>query len=90
MDSVKKETVKENLTFSNKLLGEVSINRKKLIASLENEHRSYANHSFAIGDTKSFTLPELQEQYPSGFSLGVVIHLKDNANGEKKGSKLVL
>jgi hypothetical protein len=83
---VEKKEVTKTLTFSNNLLGSVSISREKLVASIENEHRSYANHSFVIEGQKSFTLPELTE-FPAGFSLGLVIHLKDNANsdGAKKG-----
>ncbi len=86
-----KKAVSQELTFSNNLLGNVSIDRTKLVSSIENEHRSYANHSFVIEGQKAFTLPELDDNFPQGFSLGLVIHLKDNANaeGSKKG-KLAL
>jgi hypothetical protein len=87
----KKKEVAKTITFNNNLLGNVSIDRMKLVSSIENEHRSYANHSFVIEGQKAFTLPELSESFPQGFSLGLVIHLKDNANaeGNKKG-KLTL
>lgn len=85
--AVATKEVAKTLTFGNNLLGSVSISRDKLVASIENEHRSYANHSFSIEGQKSFTLPELEKDFPAGFSLGLVIHLKDNANAEgtKKG-----
>jgi hypothetical protein len=85
MDNVKKavETPKKkSLTFENALIGSMEIDRETLVKNIETEHRSYANYACTIDKTKSFNLPELAEQYPSGFSLGIVIHLKDNANPE--------
>jgi hypothetical protein len=83
----KKESPKKMLTFDNSLTGKISIDRETLVKNLETEHRSYANYSCTIEGQKSFSLPELEEQYESGFSLGLVVHLKDNANpeGNKKG-----
>jgi hypothetical protein len=90
MDNVKKtetktaeaKAVKKTLTFENALIGSMEIDRETLVKNIETEHRSYANYSCTIDKTKSFSLPELEKQYPSGFSLGIVIHLKDNANPE--------
>ncbi len=90
MESTKKE-VKKVLTFDNSLTGSVSIDRETLVKNIETEHRSYANYSLSIDKNKSFTLPELDKQYPSGFSLGIVIHLKDNANPDNaKKTKMSL
>jgi hypothetical protein len=84
MENVKKavETPKKSLTFENALIGSMTIDRETLVKNIETEHRSYANYSCTIDKTKSFNLPELEKQYPNGFSLGIVIHLKDNANPE--------
>jgi hypothetical protein len=83
-----KKAVKKTLTFDNSLVGSVEIDRETLVKNIETEHRSYANYSCTIDKTSKFNLPELKEQYPNGFSLGIVIHLKDNANpeGNKKTS----
>lgn len=77
--------VKKSLTFENALVGSITIDRETLVKNISTEHRSYANYGCTIDKTKSFNLPELEEQYPAGFSLGVVVHLKDNAN--PKGNK---
>ncbi len=82
MNEQKKE-VKKTLTFDNSLTGKINIDRETLVKNIETEHRSYANYSLSIDNSKSFSLPELEKQYPSGFSLGIVIHLKDNANPDK-------
>lgn len=82
INEVKEVKKAKTLTFDNSLVGSVEINRETLVKNIETEHRSYANHSCTINNTKSFNLPELEKQYPSGFSLGLVIHLKDNANPE--------
>lgn len=87
MDDAKKtETpkteTKKKLTFDNALVGKIEIDREVLVKNIETEHRSYANYGCTIDKTKSFNLPELEKQYPAGFSLGIVIHLKDNANPE--------
>ena len=86
-----KKEVKKNISFDNSLTGKIEINRETLVKNIETEHRSYANYGMSIDGQKSFSLPELDKQYPSGFSLGIVIHLKDNANADnvKKG-KLAL
>ncbi len=78
----KEKEVKKTLTFDNSLTGKINIDRETLVKNIETEHRSYANYSLSIDKSKSFSLPELEKQYPSGFSLGIVIHLKDNANPE--------
>lgn len=77
-----KTAVKKTLTFDNSLVGKIEIDRETLVKNIETEHRSYANYSCTIDKTKSFQLPELEKKYPSGFSLGIVVHLKDNANPE--------
>ena len=90
MDNVKKTSadkavenaIKKTLKFDCALVGSIEIDRETLVKQIETEHRSYANHSCTIDKTKSFNLPELEKKYPSGFSLGIVIHLKDNANPE--------
>lgn len=82
MENNKPVAKKKTLTFENSLVGSVEIDRETLVKNIETEHRSYANYSCTIDKTKSFNLPELEKQYPSGFSLGIVIHLKDNANPE--------
>ncbi|MEE9437584.1 MAG: hypothetical protein V3V14_01210 [Saprospiraceae bacterium] len=90
MNEAKKE-VKKTLTFDNSLTGSISIDRDTLVKNIETEHRSYANYSLSIDKSKSFSLPELEKQYPSGFSLGIVIHLKDNANPDNaKKTKMSL
>lgn len=86
-----KKEVKKTLVFNNSLTGNISIDRDILVKNIETEHRSYANYSMSIDKNKSFTLPELDKQYPSGFSLGIVIHLKDNANPDNaKKTKMSL
>jgi hypothetical protein len=87
MTEQKKTEVKKTISFDNSLTGSVTIDRETLVKNIETEHRSYANYSMSIEGQKSFTLPELEKQYPSGFSLGIVIHLKDNTNADntKKG-----
>ncbi len=87
MTEQQKKEVKKVISFDNSLTGKVSIDRETLVKNIETEHRSYANYSMSIDGQKSFSLPELEAQYPAGFSLGIVIHLKDNANadGAKKG-----
>lgn len=93
MDNAKTENkkvaeVKKTLTFENALVGAMEIDRETLVKNIDTEHRSYANYSCTIDKTKSFNLPELEKKYPSGFSLGLVVHLKDNANpeGNKKST----
>jgi hypothetical protein len=81
------KAVNKTLSFDNSLVGKMEIDRDTLVKNLSTEHRSYANYSCSIEGQKSFELPELETQYPQGFSLGIVVHLKDNANPEnaKKG-----
>jgi hypothetical protein len=90
-NTTKKNEVSKKISFDNSLTGKIDIDRDTLVKNIETEHRSYANYSCSIEGQKSFSLPELDKQYPSGFSLGIVIHLKDNANADstKKG-KLAL
>ena len=87
-NDVKKAEAKKTLKFENSLIGSMEIDRETLVKNIETEHRSYANYACTIDKTKSFNLPELEKQYPAGFSLGIVIHLKDNANpeGNKKST----
>jgi hypothetical protein len=86
------KAVSETLIFQSKLVkgGTVTFDRKQLVASIQNEHRSYANDPLIINDRSSFSLPELKEQYPLGFKVGVVIYLPDNAKGDKKKGQLDL
>ena len=83
--------VKKTLTFENSLIGSMEIDREILVKNISTEHRSYANYSCTIDKGKTFQLPELEKQFPAGFSLGIVIHLKDNANpeGNKKTTTML-
>jgi hypothetical protein len=84
--------VAQTLVFQSKLVkgGEITFDRLKLCSSITNEHRSYANDPLTINDQSSFSLPELKEQYPAGFKIGLVIYLPDNAKGDKKKGQLDL
>jgi hypothetical protein len=84
--------VAQTLVFQSKLVkgGTITFDRAKLVGSITNEHRSYANDPLTINDQANFQLPELKEQYKSGFKIGLVVYLPDNAKGDKKKGQLEL
>ncbi len=88
----KTEKKADTITFDNDLCGNVTVNREKLVRSIENEHRSYGAHSCKIQGNNDFNLPELEKVIPSGFKLDLVVKLKDNLGqkGNKKGEKMIL
>jgi hypothetical protein len=84
--------VAQTLVFQSKLVkgGEVTIDRSKLVSNIQEERRSYANNPLTISEQTNFQLPELKEQYKSGFKIGLVVYLPDNAKGDKKKGQLEL
>jgi hypothetical protein len=90
MTNEKSTEKKKTLTFDNKLVGKVTIDRETLVRSIENEHRSYGAHSCRIDGQSKFNLPELESVIPKGFKLDVVVKLEDRLGQNDSAKKGVM